>query len=568
MSMSDFEALKGAIVSILGKAQKPIGGGVLVPEKHVVTCAHVVNQALDLADDSQPQPDDSVKLTLRHIDSAKYVSAKVVAWRPIDENGGGDIAILETLEPLPSGVQCQSLKLQAEFWGKSFRVYGFPPGNDDGTWAEGKLMDRIGNTDYVQLDGIRVTGQAVRGGFSGNAVWSETENAVVGIIATAERNENKKVSYMIPTALLKVVWPRLLGDNTLVNAPVERVVAAVGGTIKPDSPFYVGRSREQQGLQLITEGQATLTIEGAFQVGKSTLLARLMKVAKAHDKKLAYINCQELISAKELGDEDAFYRTIFREMSRSLGIPDKTREAEYWGEGNDDSNLARAKAYMQSHLLPTLEAKFMLAFDEANRLYAAPFASDFFGMLRSWHENRANFELLHELWHKVDIMAIVIATSADSVIDDPKSSPFNVATQIQLEDFNQDNLAFLNGQYGNCLTDDEVARLYDLTRGHPFLSCLGLYWVASKQGTAEVMFERALEMPGPFSRNLGQLESLVNKRENLKSALFSFLHRREMPDRDTFYQLHRAGIVIETNVGFEMRNPLYKAYFSKLFTVN
>jgi hypothetical protein len=54
--------LKSAIVRIIGNTGQVVGAGLLVAERTVLTCAHVVAQALAIADTTADSPTQEVTL--------------------------------------------------------------------------------------------------------------------------------------------------------------------------------------------------------------------------------------------------------------------------------------------------------------------------------------------------------------------------------------------------------------------------------------------------------------------------------------------------------------------------
>ena len=93
-------------------------------------------------------------------------------------------------------------------------------------------------------------------------------------------------------------------------------------------------------------------------------------------------------------------------------------------------HVKSATKYVRRHVLRELDKPVTLVMDEVDRMLGCPFRSDFFGMLRSWHNNRAT----SPEWRKLDIL-LVISTEPYLLIDDMKQSPFNVGEVIRLEDF-------------------------------------------------------------------------------------------------------------------------------------
>jgi len=69
---------------------------------------------------------------------------------------------------------------------------------------------------------------------------------------------------------------------------------------------------------------------------------------------------------------------------------------------SDSQNLSR---YMEKQVLQESEVSTVLAIDEADILFQAEFTYDFFGMLRSWHNQRAN-PLKKKLWKRLDLVLV------------------------------------------------------------------------------------------------------------------------------------------------------------------
>src|SRR4051812_58393 len=101
----------GFIARILGPNGRAAGAGALVTERHVVTCAHVVNAALGLDPRQQRQPDGPVTLDFPLADGAPTLTATVERWMPPPREGaaGDDIAGLVLNEALPAGTAAARL---------------------------------------------------------------------------------------------------------------------------------------------------------------------------------------------------------------------------------------------------------------------------------------------------------------------------------------------------------------------------------------------------------------------------------------------------------------------------
>jgi tetratricopeptide (TPR) repeat protein/S1-C subfamily serine protease len=219
--------LESSIVRFRKSNGAVVGAGFLVSKKHILTCAHVVADALGIARDTQDIPTEDVYLDFPLVDSETQLTARVVFWRPVPPKGSTsvkgkeDIAGLELNSPLAEGVQPVDLIIEEDLRGHSFRTFGFPSGHDDGLEATGVLRGRQG-TGWVQLEGVTQTGVRLEPGFSGAPVWDETQNGVVGMaVAADQKRPEAKVAFMIPTKVLVIAWPDL-GELTILSKPFRR----------------------------------------------------------------------------------------------------------------------------------------------------------------------------------------------------------------------------------------------------------------------------------------------------------------------------------------------------------
>ena len=202
------ESLEASFVRIHTADGHVVGAGFLVGERHLLTCAHVVAGALGLADDTPEKPQAPVHLDVPRVAPRQMLTARVVLWRPQRPDGGDDIAGLELESDPPHGAQTAPLAQVDDLWEHSFRVFGFPKGEDTGVWATGRLLGR-NSTNWVQIEDVKETGFAVEPGFSGTPVWDPQVDAVVGMVVAAERRLNLKTAFAIPVDVLARSWPLL-----------------------------------------------------------------------------------------------------------------------------------------------------------------------------------------------------------------------------------------------------------------------------------------------------------------------------------------------------------------------
>ena len=545
--------LEHALVRVRTHDGTPVGAGVLVDQGLVLTCAHVINQALGVADDNQAQPSKVIRLDFPFLSPEPY-AAEVVHWIPVATDGSGDIAGLKLSAVPPSGANPIPLVVQAELWDTDFRVQGFPAGYDNGVYSHGRIRGQLAN-DYVQLE---AEGEfKTLPGFSGSPVWSAEANGVVGIVVAADRNPKIKVGFMIPTTALATAWD-VLRPRGQWPVPRADLLPTVGGAVAPTSPFYITREADARATRLMQQkGGVTLAIRGARQIGKSSLLARIIAQARAMGKQVGYINFQSSFNTKYFADADVFYKHFFATLSEELGLDERTDEDSVWNPRR--ANNQNGTRYLTQYLLRQISQPLVLALDEVDRLYQATFCSDFFAMLRGWHNDRA----LRPALHNLDVV-LVASTEVHAFIKDPNQSPFNVATSLYLRDFDETQVRRLNTLHDNCLGTAALQQLHALLKGHPYLTRQALYCVAAGQHDAESLFACALrtDEAGPFVSHLRHYESILDQRDDLWQGLKQVLHHQTRPHTSVHYALIALGLTQETVQGVVPRNALYTHFFT------
>ena len=224
----EFELYKKTIARIYRSDGAIVGSGFLVFNRHVLTCAHVVADALGIAHTAQDFPQGLVELDfpLLPFKQKQKVKARIVYWKPMSPEGtwvgGDDIAALKLEENLVEDIFPIGLVMGKYAW-NAFKVLGFPIGNDNGVWTKGELRDSTGN-GQVQMVVLKQSDYSVEGGFSGAPVWVDTLNGVAGIMVAAEPAESEKrkqvkAAFMIPVEVLRECWcdlePCILETNSI-----------------------------------------------------------------------------------------------------------------------------------------------------------------------------------------------------------------------------------------------------------------------------------------------------------------------------------------------------------------
>jgi WD40 repeat protein/S1-C subfamily serine protease len=202
------ESIEAALIRVRTAQKEIVGAGFLVGERQLLTCAHVVIQALELDEPPADLPSTTISFDFPFLAPQNFCHAKVIFWQPIGDDGNGDIAVLEVLDELPVGAKAVRFVPAEDVWEHPFRVFGFPAGFDNGVWATGRLLGRQAN-NWLMIEDIKGTGMAITPGFSGAPVWDTQLQGVVGMVVAASRFTETKTAFVLPTNILHQVWSSL-----------------------------------------------------------------------------------------------------------------------------------------------------------------------------------------------------------------------------------------------------------------------------------------------------------------------------------------------------------------------
>jgi hypothetical protein len=263
----------------------------------------------------------------------------------------------------------------------------------------------------------------------------ELERAMAGKELDSAAAEIGPAAATIPAPATTPPLPPLAAPSPQASvAPLE----PAEGTMDAESRFYIEREGDGVVRRDLERQGVTITIKGPRQMGKSSLLMRVIQRAQAAGREPVYLDLQQF-DQEVLAEADRFYIQFCQEMAEQLGLPDGTAEA--WAAGGGNNQLATR--YVQNQVLKPLNRPLLLAMDEVDRLFEAEYRSDFFAMLRGWHNNRASPVPLFRPWKQLDL-ALVTATEPYHLIANLNQSPFNVGEVIQLDDFSAEQVADLN----------------------------------------------------------------------------------------------------------------------------
>jgi hypothetical protein len=318
------------------------------------------------------------------------------------------------------------------------------------------------------------------------------------------------------------------------------------------SAFYVERPADTAALQAIRGQGITLTISGARQVGKTSLLARTTAEARRRGKRVLTLDFQ-LFERAVLADPDRLFRYLCEAASVGMGV--ETRVDAFWGNLGNSYNCSQ---YFEHYLLERLDAPLVLALDKLERIPDTALRSSFFSMLRSWCDNRAT----RPIWKKLDLV-LVTSSPIHQLITNSYQSPFNTGITIALDDFTPEQIADLNQRHGRPFTPHELQALVEILGGHPYLIRQALYLAATGAYTAAEIIEGAASDRGAFGEHLRYHLFKLCSQPRLVAELRQIVSRGICADEWACDELCDAGLVRRDGQRALARCQLYTSFFRR-----
>jgi hypothetical protein len=345
-------------------------------------------------------------------------------------------------------------------------------------------------------------------------------------------------------------WPGAGHDDLLLQEltatltrPLEPLSAAQReqlipptGVLTLDSRYYLVRASDAEFRAATQRRDSIVRIKGARQVGKTSLLARGLQEARQQRATVILTDFQ-VLNQPHLDSAESFFRTLARWIAKQLHLD--TSLEEIWDPLQGPNWNFRE--FMLYEVLERAETPVVWAIDEVDRLFPRPFASEAFGLFRSWHNERAlNPDLP---WSRLTL-ALSYATEAHLFLSDLNQSPFNVGTRILIEDFTVEQAADLNERYGAPLRGGaELEACHLLMGGHPYLTHRALHHMAVQNLEFRRLAAVADREDGVFGDHLRRLLISLAREPLLCEAMREVLQGRPCPDSDRFYRLSSAGVV-------------------------
>ena len=330
----------------------------------------------------------------------------------------------------------------------------------------------------------------------------------------------------------------------------------VGGAMPLESSFYIERPTDDKFRAAIARQDSIVLVKGARQVGKTSLLARGLQRARDGGARVVMTDFQNL----SLADLDSFASLM---LSLATSFADQldldVSPAELWKA--DRSPGVNLELFLRREVLAKIPAHVVWGLDEVDRLFTCGFGTEVFGLFRSWHNKRALDPT--GPWRRLTL-AIAYATEAHLFVTDLNQSPFNVGTRLELDDFSLEQVEELNRRYDSPLAaPGDVARLYDLIGGHPYLVHRALYEMVDGGSSLAALEAHADHDEGPFGDHLRRLAVSLGQDAALADVVRGLIRGLPCPTSESFYRLRSAGLAVGDSArDAKLRCRLYASYLA------
>ena len=324
-----------------------------------------------------------------------------------------------------------------------------------------------------------------------------------------------------------------------------------------DSPFYLERENIDVKCQKLIDKQGCLLkIRGAKQMGKTSLINRLVDLAVRNNNYEVYYDFS-FFDVDSLSNIQSFFYSLADYITEQ--ISDLTGEQFDLSSWNKDNSPSIEYTKVVKNILRKLDKPLVLIFDETDRIfhYDEVYRS-FAPLLRNWHEKSKK----PSVWEKLKLI-LGYSTEEYGLLDIYLSPFANVGQTIALTDLTAQQVSELASKHG--INGRQIVEsLVDLVGGHPYLIRLALYYLSSENMLIDKLLKTAATDSGIYKEHLQRHLNCLQDNPSLESAFGQILTSSTpvlIREQKIRHQLEGMGLIELKGNAATVRYPLYLQYF-------
>lgn len=325
------------------------------------------------------------------------------------------------------------------------------------------------------------------------------------------------------------------------------------------SDFYIERvPYEAQCYQEILKPGALIRIKAPEQMGKTTLLARVLSQARNQGYQALTISF-ELADSTVFTDLRQFSRWFCASVGQGLGLPNKL--AEYWDDiFGCNSNTTD---YFQTYLLASIDSPLVLALDNVDLVFEhSAIADDFCRLLRGWYDIARRGDRNSATWKKLRLV-VVHSTEVYSSLDINHSPLGGIGLVVELSELTPKQVQDLAQRHGLHWSATQVEELMAMVGGHPYLVQLALDSIKHQNITLEQLLLSSPTEAGIYSDYLRRHLKTLQQYPDLAAAFCAIVTAKSAVQiaSEKVFKLNSMGLVHLQGNEVTPRCDLYRQYF-------